>query len=205
MSSRWRAWASVSAGLVVWVVGEWVPMPYGLARLHRQLEQAHLEQRLGEQQLVTLRGFERRQRELQAALEAGQRQLALLEQALPEQSELDGLLFQLQDAAHASGVTLRRIAARPVLPRPDHYEMPFEVELDGSYYALEQFFYRLSLEPRLINVSDIHLTGLSQPAKYPIAPGSTVNGTLTLIAFYRGPSAGPPTPAGSTAARGGRR
>ncbi len=176
----------VATGAAVLAVGELAPLPHGLQPLHRQLDAARKQENSIQQQLSTLRGFERRYRELLAALAAGHRQLDLLAEALPEDPEPDRLLFQLQDAARRSGVTLRRVTARPVLPAEDHYELPLEVELDGSYYALEQFFYLLNLEPRLISVADITLTGLTQPPKYALAAGSTVSGTLQVVAYFRG-------------------
>jgi Tfp pilus assembly protein PilO len=180
----------VAIGAAIVAVGELVPWPHGLQPLHRQLAAARKQEQSLEQQLSTLRGFERRYRELRAALAAGQRQLDLLAEALPEDPEPDRLLFQLQDAARRSGVTLRRISARPVLPAEDHYELPLEVELDGSYYGLEQFFYLLNLEPRIISVADITLMGLTQPPKYALAAGSTVSGTLLVVAYFRGHGTG---------------
>lgn len=181
----------VGLGAAVLAAGELAPAPFPLSGARQLLESDMNESRQMAGELASLKGFERRQSELVSAIAASRTQLALLRQALPQKQELDQFMFQLQHAAAASGVSIRQITARPVIPRQDHYEMPFQVNLDGPYFGVEQFLYQLSLAPRIINVGDLKIDGLNHPAKYTIAPQATVQGTLSVITFFQGK---PPAP-----------
>jgi Tfp pilus assembly protein PilO len=77
--------------------------------------------------------------------------------------------------------------------------MPFEVEIDGPYYAVSDFFNRLSKVNRLINVGDLSLKSTVEGAgkKYPLRPGTTVTGTFTAITFFTKPGEAPATAGGA--------
>jgi len=90
----------------------------------------------------------------------------------------------VQGAAASSNVQLRKLTSQNIVPKEYHYEMPFEVQADGPYFNMLDFFSRLSRLSRIINVGDLQFddpggTGL-KGAKYPIRPGTTVTGILQL-------------------------
>ena len=84
------------------------------------------------------------------------------------------------------------------MPKEYHYEMPFEVQADGPYFNMLDFFSRLSRLSRIINVGDIQFdepgTTGAKGAKYPIRPGTTVTGVFTVTTFFTKPA--DTTPAG---------
>jgi Tfp pilus assembly protein PilO len=105
----------------------------------------------------------------------------------------------VQGAAAASGVQIRSLTAQAVVPKDYHYELPFEIEVDGPYFSIEDFFTRLSRLSRIINVGDLTFTGLKDPktAKYPTRPGTTVTGKCLVTTFFSNPAdTGPAGPAG---------
>lgn len=166
-------------------VGEFVPfLPLQQARAN--LEQAHNEQTKLEQEVNALRVYERRSAEFRTEMEALQKQLETLKSIVPEEKELDEFMRLLQASAAAAGVQIRSLKAQPVVPRSFHYEMPFEVQVDGPYYSILDFFSRLSRLSRIINIGDISFSGLGEgkAAKYPMRPGTTVTGTFTATTFF---------------------
>jgi len=74
----------------------------------------------------------------------------------------------------------------PLSPKEYHFEMPFEVQVDGPYYSILEFFTRLSRLSRIINVGDVTFSGLgdAKSAKYPVRPGTTVTGTFIATTFF---------------------
>jgi Tfp pilus assembly protein PilO len=76
--------------------------------------------------------------------------------------------------------------------------------VDGPYFSIEDFFARLSRLSRIINVGDLSFTGLPDPAKakFPVRPGTTVEGKCTVTTFFSKPqddsAAGKKQPAGKT-------
>ena len=71
-----------------------------------------------------------------------------------------------------------------------HYEMPFEVQADGPYFNILDFFGRLGRLSRIINVGDLTFAdpANSKGGKYPVRPGTTVSGVFTATTFFTKPS-----------------
>jgi Tfp pilus assembly protein PilO len=123
-------------------------------------------------------------------MEALSKQLDTLKTIVPEEKEVDEFIRQLQGAASASNVQLRRLTAQAIVPREYHYEMPFEVQADGPYFNLLDFFGRLGRLSRIINVGDLTFDDpdKSKTAKYPLRPGTTVTGIFTATTFFTKPA-----------------
>src|SRR5258708_22652575 len=109
-----------------------------------------------------------------------------------EEKEVEEFIRQVQGAAASSNVQLRKLTSQPIVLKEYHYEMPFEVQADGPYFNMLDFFSRLSRLSRIINVGDIQFDdpGLSgsKSTKYPIRPGTTVTGIFTVTTFFTKPA-----------------
>jgi Tfp pilus assembly protein PilO len=128
-----------------------------------------------------------------------------LKTIVPEEKEADEFIRLVQGAASASNVQLRRLTAQAVVPRDYHYEMPFEVQADGPYFNVLDFFGRLGRLSRIINVGDLQFDDpdKSKVTKYPIRPGTTVSGVFIATTFFSKPSdSGPSTTTGAKAQGG---
>ncbi len=166
-------------------VGEFVPLsPIYQSRSH--LDKLNADYAKLNQEVTALRVYERRYGEFRQEMEALQKQLDTLKTIVPEEKELDEFMRLVQGAATAANVQVRRLTAQPVTPRDFHYEMPFEVQVDGPYYNVLDFFSRLSRLSRIINVGDIIFNNPSgaKGTKYPVRPGTTVSGTFTAVTFF---------------------
>jgi Tfp pilus assembly protein PilO len=76
-----------------------------------------------------------------------------------------------------------------VVAREYHYEMPFNIEVDGPYFSIVDFFARLSRLSRIINVGDLTFSGLGDgKTKYPVRPSTTVTGSCIVTTFFTTPS-----------------
>jgi type IV pilus assembly protein PilO len=186
----WYIQALFFAALAVLLVlaGEFVPYsPVEQARV--SLQQTNTEYTKISQEVSQLQVYDRRYAEFRADMDALQKQLDTLKTIVPEEKELDEFIRLVQGAGSAASVQIRRMAALPVTPKDYHYEMPFEMQVDGPYYAVLDFFTRLSRMSRIINVGDINFTGLgeAQSLKYPVRPGTTVSGTFVATTFFTKP------------------
>jgi Tfp pilus assembly protein PilO len=87
-------------------------------------------------------------------------------------------------------VQLRRLTSQAIVTKEYHYEMPFEVQADGPYFNILDFFGRLGRLSRIINVGDLNFAdpAKSAGAKYPVRPGTTVSGVFTATTFFTKPS-----------------
>lgn len=116
-------------------------------------------------------------------------QLDTLKTIVPEEKATDEFIRLLQGAAAAAGVQVRRLTAQAVVSRQYHFEMPFEIQVDGPYYEIVDFFSRLSRLSRIINVGNLKFGGLGEgKAGYPVRPGTSVTGTCIVTTFFTMPS-----------------
>jgi type IV pilus assembly protein PilO len=178
--------------LVIIGAGEYVPMS-PVAGIRNAVADNHAKDSDLNRQVAELQVYERRYAEFKLEMAALEKQLDTLKTIVPEDKELDEFIRLLQGAASASGVQIRSLTAEAVIPKDYHYELPFEVEVDGPYFSIEDFFTRLSRLSRIINVGDLTFTGLSggNNAKFPVRPGTTVTGKCLIVTFFSKPGEAP--------------
>jgi len=175
----------VALAVVLVLAGEFLPFS-PVQQTRANLDRLNQEHQKLTQEVTALRVYERRYSEFKLEMEALQKQLDTLKTIVPEDKELDEFIRLLQGAASASNVQVRRLTAMPLSPKDYHFEMPFEVQVDGPYYNILEFFTRLSRLSRIINVGDVTFSGLgdAKSAKYPVRPGTTVTGTFIATTFF---------------------
>jgi type IV pilus assembly protein PilO len=182
----WPLQAVFYVGLAVVIVlaGFYVPgSPVGTVRSDLEAAQAQLKPLQTE--VAGLRVYKQRRAELQSEMDALEKQLATLQTIVPEDKQTDQFILMIQSAAMSSGVSVRRMTAKPIANKPYYFEMPFEIEADGPYYSVLDFFSRLGRLSRIINVGDMKITGLTtSAARFHTTPGTTVTGTMMITTFF---------------------
>lgn len=126
-----------------------------------------------------------------------ERQLASLKQQLdierrivPDEKEVDGFMRTLDAEAMKSGIELRRYTAKPVSSKEFYSEVPFEVELDGPYYSMLNFFDHVAKLERIVNISNLLLATTKKPTDakakhtYQYAPNETIVATCVATTFF---------------------
>jgi type IV pilus assembly protein PilO len=144
-----------------------------------------------------------------------ERQLANLKQQLeierrivPDEKQVDTFIETLDGEAQKAGVELRRYAAKPVVTKEYYSEVPFELELDGPYYSMLNFFDRVSKLERIVNVGGLLVSTTKTPndAKvkhtYQYAPNESVAASFTATTFFSHDSGPAKTDPGAKPATG---
>lgn len=183
----WPIQALVFVALAVVIVLAGLYIPYSpVAVIRDDLEAAKKQLAPLQAEVNTLRTYDQRKVELQGKIEALRKQLDTLQTIVPEDKQTDQFMLMLQGAAAASNVSIRRLTTKPIVAKEYHYEMPFEIEADGPYFSVLDFFTRLSRLSRIINVGDLTLKGVgeSQGQKFRMTPGTSVTGTVTITTFF---------------------
>jgi type IV pilus assembly protein PilO len=201
MSVFMQGLVAVAIAVVLVLLGVYLPVS-PVAHERDEVERAVQERTQLSQEVTQLQVYKQRYGELKQQMDALNKQLDTLKTIVPEDKEVDEFIRLIQGAAAASNIQLRRLTAKAVVPREFHYDMPFEVQADGPYFNILDFFGRLSRLSRIINVGDLEFVDPADAkgGKYPIRPGTTVSGIFTATTFFtkpadQGPSA-PATPAG---------
>ena len=139
---------------------------------------------------VQLEQFRPRLTELDAQIAGMQVKLEAGRRVVPDEKETAQLMHLLEAEAHQSGVDIRRYTARAVAQRDYYAEVPFELELDGNYFALRSFFERVSHLDRIVNISALLVASTRNPQDartkrtYSYSPGESVVATCVATAFY---------------------
>lgn len=182
-----QAVAYVALAFVIIAAGFYVPgSPIAGVRGDLQAAQAQLKPL--EKEVASLRLYKQRKAELQSDMDALQKQLATLQTIVPEDKQADQFILMVQRAASSSGVLIRTLTAKPIAAKQYYSEMPFDIQADGPYYGVLDFFSQLGRLSRIINVGDLKLSGMKSNAgpneKFRMTPGTTVSGTFTITTFF---------------------
>jgi Tfp pilus assembly protein PilO len=104
----------------------------------------------------------------------------------------------IQRSALSSGVAIRTLTAKPITQKPYYFEMPFDIQADGPYYGVLDFFSSLGRLSRIINVGDLKLSSVGAQGgagKFHMVPGTSVTGTFTITTFFTNSAEQPASPA----------
>ena len=182
-----NALLAVVVAIVIAAAGLFVPG----SPVHTQaaeLTAARAERDRLEPEVQKLRDYRRRHADLKQQIAAQEKQLEVLKTIVPEDKEVDEFLRMIHASAVSSGVELRRVTSKPVNSLEFHNELPFEVEFDGPYYAVWNFFGRMGRLSRIINVGDLNFLGQDRASasitKYSIRPEHTVVAVTTVTTFF---------------------
>jgi len=189
MSVIMQALVAAAVAVVLVLVGVYLPGS-PIARERDEVDTAVQAKAKLNQEVTQLQVYKQRYGELKQQMDALSKQLDTLKTIVPEEKETDEFIRLLQGAASASGVQLRRLTSQAIVPKEYHYEMPFEVQADGPYFNVLDFFGRLSRLSRIINVGDLTFDDPDKPrgAKYVVRPGTTVSGIFTATTYFTKPA-----------------
>ena len=138
-------------------------------------------------ELNALRQFENNLPELNRQIEEMKQQLEIQKHIVPDEQEADQFMHLLQNTAQSAGIEIRRWTAKPGTSKEFYTEVPFDLELDGPYYSVLNFFDRVSKLERIINISNVQLNtlkGESKTGKYRYSPQETVIALCTATTFF---------------------
>jgi len=76
---------------------------------------------------------------------------------LPNGKQFEDLLRDISTAGKQVGVSIKSIQREPEIPHDFYAEVPFRIEIEGSYHDLARFFERVGQLPRIVNVGALEV------------------------------------------------
>jgi len=137
-----------------------------------------------------LEPFVSKKAEMESTLAVLRSQLDTLNRIVPSEKEASQFMQMLQAEAANAGIEVRRYAARPTANREFFTEVPFDIELDGAYFAMLKFFQRVGGLERIINVSGMRMASVIKPADaglkktYQYAPSESVVVSCVATTYF---------------------
>lgn len=117
-------------------------------------------------------------------------QLELLKKIVPEDKSADEFIKLLHDNAASAGIEIRRYTSMPVSNKEFYTEIPFQIDIDGPYYSVMNFFEKVAKTERIVNVNSLQMSSVGNPGPskvkgtYNFAPGESVLASCTATTFF---------------------
>ena len=119
--------------------------------------------------------------------------LETAKERLPSEKEIPGLYRQVSDLAFQAGLSVSLFQPKEPITKDIYQEVPISVSAEATYHQLGAFFERLSRLPRIVNLTDLKLAGISRPT-------GTLRADIVLATYVFRPEGAPP-PAPSKGAK----
>ena len=144
------AFVGVLIVLFIWQVH--IPKSNEIKQLKKDLVGLHARIKENDAKIAKLE-------ELKAEVRALQERLALLTAQLPPETEVSGLLRQIQHLVTRSNLSMKlwRPGNRRTHPSGLYVEIPIAVELSGGYHKVAIFFDRVSKMTRIVNMLNVNM------------------------------------------------
>jgi len=153
-------------------------------KVQRAAKQAELVQ--SKAMAASLARFKQEAQALRAKLETAK-------ERLPSEKEIPGLYRQVSDLAFQSGLSVSLFQPKEPVTKDIYQEVPISISAEAGYHQLGSFFERLSRLPRIVNLTDLKLAGISRPT-------GTLRADIVLATYVFRPEGAPP-PAPATGAK----
>ena len=195
-----KQWGAVIAGGAIVTAALYFTMFKSMSEKNTAAQQA-LQTKVRENN--ELESYRPKLKDIERQLANLKQQLEIEARIVPDDKQVDAFITTMDGEAQKAGVELRRYTAKPVAAKEYYSELPFDMELDGPYYSMLNFFDRVGKLERIVNISGLLVANTKNPSDakakhtYQYAPTESVIATFTATTFFShdlDPSGGAPGP-----------
>jgi type IV pilus assembly protein PilO len=182
-----KQWGALAAGAALITAGLYFTLFKSQRDANAQAQQA-LQDKLREN--AELQSYAPKLKDMDRQLANLKQQLEIERRIVPDEKEVDGFIKMLDAEAMKAGIEIRRYTAKPTTTKDFYTELPFELEIDGPYYAVVDFFDRVGKLERIVNVSGILMASTKKPTDaktkhtYQYAPNESIVATCEATTFF---------------------
>jgi type IV pilus assembly protein PilO len=155
---------------------------------HNAAAQHALEDKIRENN--ELESYRPKLKQIEQQLAELKQQLEIEQRIVPDEKQVDGFITMLDAEAQKAGVELRRYAAKDSHQQQYYTEVPFEMELDGRYYGVLEFFDRVSKLERIVNIGNLLVSTTKNPSgakakrTYQYQANESIVATFTATTYF---------------------
>ena len=137
-----------------------------------------------------LESYRPKLKQMEQQLAELKQQLEIEQRIVPDEKQVDAFITMMDAEAAKAGVEVRRYSAGATKPAQYYTEVPFDLEMDGPYYSMLNFFDRVGKLERIVNVSGLLVANTKTPADakakhtYQYAPNESVVATFTATTYF---------------------
>jgi len=196
--SPWKQWSAIVLGALLVTGALYYTVFKGQRDANDQVRQAV---QVKQSENAQLESYRPKLAEMDRQVGSLKQQLDIERRIVPDDKDVDSFMKTLDGEALKAGIEIRRYTAKPLVEREFYTEVPFELELDGPYYSMLNFFDSVGKLERIVNVSGLLMASTKHPADakakhtYQYAATETIVATCTATTFFSHditPAAAPP-------------
>ncbi len=197
-----KQWGVVIAGGLLVTVALYFTMFKGMSDKNAAAQHA-LADKVKENN--DLESYRPKLKQIEQQLAELKQQLEIERRIVPDEKQVDQFITLMGGEAQKAGVEVRRYASKPTAAKEYYTEVPFDMELDGPYYSMLNFFDRVGKLERIININGLLVsttrnpTGAKVKHTYTYAPNESVVASFSATTFFSHDL----EPAGAAAAKPG--
>ena len=109
-----------------------------------------------------------------------ERELEVALKQLPDRKQFEDLLQDITTAGKKVGVAIKSIERTPEIEHDFYAEVPFNIEIEGTYHNIAMFFERVAKLPRIVNIGAMRIQSTSSLES---STQLRVEGTATTFRF----------------------
>jgi len=137
-----------------------------------------------------LESYRPKLKQMEQQLAELKQQLEIEQRIVPDEKQVDEFMTMMDSEGQKAGVELRRYAAKDTKSQQYYTEVPFDMELDGPYYSMLNFFDRVSKLERIVNISGLLVSTTKKAGdakvkhQYQYAPNESVVAAFTATTYF---------------------
>lgn len=137
-----------------------------------------------------LESYRPKLKQMEQQLAELKQQLEIEQRIVPDEKQVDDFITMMDAEAVKAGVELRRYKAMDVKSQQYYSEVPFQIDLDGPYYSMLQYFDRVSKLERIVNISNLLVSNTKNTSfakvkhAYQYAPNESVVASFTATTYF---------------------
>ena len=183
---------AIVVGLLVVITGAMYWFVYQSMDAQNRQFRATLKAKTDEN--AALRPYADKKADMERRIATLKDQLEQMKRIVPDEKEAPQFMEMMQAEARKANVEIRRYEAKPTSSKEFFTEVPWDIDIDGQYYAVLRFFENVAHLDRIVNVSNMKMSSVRKPQEsgvkktYAYAPTeSVVVGCQTTTFFSREP------------------
>jgi type IV pilus assembly protein PilO len=148
---------------------------------HLRLNGVRAQSQELQRKLINVRAVANNVGEFEQEIATLEREFEIALRQLPNRKQFEDLLQDITTAGKKVGVAIKSIHRTPEIEHDFYAEVPFTIQLQGSYHDLAMFFERVAKLPRIVNIGSMKILIARQSDSE--SSQLQVDGTATTFRF----------------------
>jgi len=182
-----KQWGAVIAGAAVVTAALYFTVFKSQSEKNNTAQHA-LEEKIRENN--ELESYRPKLKQMEQQLAELKQQLEIEQRIVPDEKQVDEFITMMGAEAQKAQVEVRRYASKDTSSKQYYTEVPFDMELDGRYYDVLNFFDRVSKLERIVNISNLLVSTTRNPSaaktkhQYQYGPNESVVASFTATTYF---------------------